>query len=165
MASNNETHVVKDLPNKRISVTRYFDATPDLVWTSWTDSKILDLWWAPKPWKAETKKMDFREGGHWLYAMVGPNNERHWARMDYRSINKPKGFAASDLFCDENGVVNKTMPATDWTVGFHATPTGTKVVIDITSDSSIAIQKMLEMGFEEGFLSALTNLEEYFAKK
>jgi uncharacterized protein YndB with AHSA1/START domain len=30
--------------------------------------------------------MDFREGDHWLYAMVEPGGPEHWGRMDYQTV-------------------------------------------------------------------------------
>ena len=60
----------KDIKNKRMYITREFAAPIANVWQAWTDSKLLDQWWAPRPFRAETKRMDFREGGQWLYAMV-----------------------------------------------------------------------------------------------
>lgn len=52
-----------DREAKQINVTRDFDAPRDLVWSAWTEHEILDQWWAPKPWKSETKHFDFSEGG------------------------------------------------------------------------------------------------------
>lgn len=69
---NNKTQFVKDAANKQIKVTRYFDASLELVWRTWTESELLEQWWAPHPFKAITKHMDFREGGYWLYYMLGP---------------------------------------------------------------------------------------------
>src|SRR5688572_16978462 len=94
-----------DKENKMINVERDFNAPVDKVWAAWTQKEILDKWWAPKPWKAETKEMDFREGGHWLYAMVGPDGSKHWARADYKSIDAPGSFSVEDAFCDENGKI------------------------------------------------------------
>ncbi|MDB5149731.1 MAG: hypothetical protein JWQ57_3751, partial [Mucilaginibacter sp.] len=61
--TNNEAVFTKDLQNKKINVVRTFNAPLNLVWQAWTESDILDQWWAPKPYRAETKLMDFREGG------------------------------------------------------------------------------------------------------
>ena len=58
----NQTKIAKDLPNKRITVTRNFEAPLEQVWKALTEKDLLDQWWAPKPWKAKTKSMDFREG-------------------------------------------------------------------------------------------------------
>ncbi|MHB1279027.1 MAG: SRPBCC family protein, partial [Bacteroidia bacterium] len=75
-----------DKENKKIRVERSFNAPLDLVWAAWTEPEILDQWWAPKPWRAETKSMDFRVGGRWLYCMAGPEGERHWCLFDYKTI-------------------------------------------------------------------------------
>jgi len=54
----NLTHFTKDLENKRLHVTRYFNAPLELVWSTWTKPELLEQWWAPKPYKAITKSMD-----------------------------------------------------------------------------------------------------------
>ena len=69
--SNKQTTISKDAANKKLIVVREFDAPLEEVWKAWTEKDLLDQWWAPKPWKAKTKTMDFREGGIWLYSMVG----------------------------------------------------------------------------------------------
>lgn len=70
-----------------LKVERTFNAPIELVWRAWTEAELLDQWWAPKPWKSETSHMDFSEGGYRLYAMVGPEGEKHLGRTDYRSID------------------------------------------------------------------------------
>ena len=60
--------------NNTINIEREFAAGLDLVWDAWTKPEILDQWWAPQPFRTKTKSMDFREGGSWHYAMIGPDN-------------------------------------------------------------------------------------------
>src|SRR5437868_11588244 len=96
-----------DKENKRIHVQREFAADVKDVWSAWTESEILDQWWAPKPWKAETKTMDFAEDGHWLYAMVSPEGVKHWCRVNFGQIKDGKSFETTNFFCDEQG--NKNM--------------------------------------------------------
>src|SRR5262245_15792478 len=96
-----KTTYQKDMANNKMNVTREFAAPVPQVWKAWTEPDLLDQWWAPKPWKAETKKMDFREGGNWLYSMVGPDGTRHWARVDYKKIIVQKFFSGKDAFADE----------------------------------------------------------------
>jgi PhnB protein len=160
MTTNKQANVRKDLPNKKIFVERDFDASVEQVWRTWTEKELLDQWWAPKPWKAETKTMDFREGGMWLYAMVGPDATRIWARVDYKKIERHKSFTAVDAFCDENGVKNNDFPSMNWKNEFIKTSGGTKVNIEITFANETDLNKILEMGFEAGFTAALENLDE-----
>ena len=47
MILNKETIYKKDLDNKKIYVTREFDAPVEKVWRAWTEPGLLDQWWAP----------------------------------------------------------------------------------------------------------------------
>lgn len=78
MNTNKKTQVIKDLKEKSILVSREFNAPVETVWRAYTESELLDQWWGPAPWRAETKFMNFSVGGYWLYAMVSPENQKHW---------------------------------------------------------------------------------------
>ena len=161
--TKNSLQIVKDLPNKTITVTRNFNATPEQVWKTWTESDLLDQWWAPKPWRTETSVLNFIEGGHWFYAMVGPDQSRQWVRVDFYTIDPFKSFTARDSFCDENGKLTNDPPGMNWRNEFHVLPGGTKLVVTISFDSEADFEKIVEMGIEEGFTSALGNLDGYFS--
>lgn len=150
-----------DKENNKITVDRSFNAPIDLVWAAWTEAEILDQWWAPKPWQTRTKTMDFKEGGHWLYAMLGPNNEEHWVKVDFITINHQKSFTTYDGFCNSDGVLNTEMPRNKWENSFSSQADSTLVNIVLTFDSLSDLEKILEMGFKEGFTAGLENLDQY----
>jgi uncharacterized protein YndB with AHSA1/START domain len=156
-----EAKVDKDLANKKITVTKSFNAPPQTVWEAWTTKEVLDQWWAPKPWRAETKSLEFKEGGFWVYDMVGPENERHHSKVEYTRIEASKSFEGTDAFTNEEGVVNMDMPQTKWKVDFKTSGTGTTLVTTLTAETEEALEKLLEMGFEKGFKMGLNNLDEY----
>lgn len=153
-----------DKENRKIKVERSFDAPLDLVWSAWTEAEILDQWWAPKPWRAETKSMDFSEGGRWHYSMVGPEGERHWALMNYVVIEPKKSFAGVDAFGDEGGNVNTAQPGSNWTNTFAEKDGATLVTNEISFDDLSQMEGMIAMGFKEGFTMGLGNLDELLAK-
>ncbi len=159
-----QTIFSNDTSNTKMFVEREFDADLPLVWQAWTDSTILDEWWAPLPWKAVTKSMDFRVGGTWLYYMQGPAGERHWCRADYLLIEDLKRFDGKDSFCDEDGNRLDTAPSMHWENNFSSTASGTKVNIVITFASKEDLETIIKMGFKEGFTAAHTNLDELLAK-
>lgn len=161
MNTASEATVTKDLAHKKITVVKNFSAPPATLWEAWTTKETLDQWWAPKPWRAETKSQEFKPGGLWLYAMVGPENERHHSRVEYTKIENGKSFEGIDSFTDANDNVLQDMPSTQWKVEFQKSGTGTKVVTTLTTETKAAMDKLLEMGFEEGFQLGLNNLEEY----
>jgi uncharacterized protein YndB with AHSA1/START domain len=148
-----------DKENKKIKVEREFAAPVSKVWAAWTQSEILDQWWAPKPWKTKTKSMNFKEGNSWLYAMVGPDGTEHWCRADYKSITPQKSFSALDGFCDKDGNINKDFPRSLWTNKFNDQSDSTLVSIEIKYDDLADLEKILEMGFKEGFTAGLENLD------
>lgn len=164
MESNHLIDFTVDKENKNILVKKVFLAPVEWVWDAWTESALLDQWWAPKPWKAVTKTMDFREGGHWLYCMEGPKGEKTCGKEVYKSINNLKNFEAVDTFCDENGTDNKELPTLYWNTKFNTVDTKTEVTIELKFDSASDLEKILAMGFKEGFEAALGNLEEFLKK-
>lgn len=156
----NQTTIEKDLPAKKVVITRHFNAPVDQVWKAWTESSLLDQWWAPKPWKAKTKRMEFREGGTWLYAMEGPDGATAWCRVDYQEIVPQQSFSAQDSFCDEEGNPTQEFPSMHWVNEFMPVNEGTKVKVTISFASEADLEKIIEMGFEEGFTAAHGNLDE-----
>lgn len=148
--------------NSTVNVKREFAANHTLVWDAWTNPEILDLWWAPKPWKTETVAMDFKEGGTWLYYMQGPEGERHYCKNEYQTIDAPKTFSGLDAFCDENGTTNEDFPRTLWTNTFSVNEATTTVTIVAKYQSLEDLEKIIAMGFKEGFTMAMENLDDYF---
>lgn len=145
-----------------IQVKREFAALLPHVWDAWTRPELLDLWWAPKPYETKTKSMEFKEGGTWLYAMIGPEKDVHWCRTDYQSIVPLMHFTGRDAFCDENGKISADFPSAFWTTSFHEDGDHTFVTIEIAYDQLSDLEKIIELGFKEGFTMALGNLDHFF---
>jgi len=163
MITTHETKIIKAPTGNKLIVTRNFDAPVEKVWSAWTDSKLLDDWWAPRPWKAETKSMRLSEGGQWLYSMVGPTGERHWCRVDFKTIVPQKKLAVVSVFCDENGNTTAGMPPMHWLTEFRAKDAGTAITVEIAFDNEADLDKIVAMGFKEGFTMGLGNLDELLA--
>ena len=165
MTTAQKNSIVKDLKEKSILVSREFEAPLADVWKAYTDPKLLDQWWGPSPWRAETKEMNFKPGGYWLYAMVGPEGERHWARMDYLAVDPLKSFDVQDSFADENGVINRDMPVSKGRSSFTKTAKGTRVDFKLIYSTEEQLQKIVEMGFEQGITQCMDQLDALFEKK
>jgi len=150
--------------NHSITVKREFDAELPLVWDAYTKSEILDQWWAPKPWKARTKSMDFTDGGHWHYAMVGPDGQEHWARAVYKNILAQKKFTGLDAFSDADGNIDLSLPQSVWEVKFTDQGQSTRVDIHITFDDLAQLEATIQMGFKEGLAMAMEGLDELLRK-
>lgn len=153
-----------DKSNNTIHVKREFDAPRDLVWKAWTTADILDEWWAPKPYKCNTKTMDFRNGGYWLYCMQGPEGDVLWCRADYTGIIPEQAYELDDAFCDSEGVINDIHPGSHWHNTFsEADQDKTLVSVEISYKCLADLEKILEMGMQEGFTKCMENLDHYIS--
>ncbi|MEO8763000.1 MAG: SRPBCC domain-containing protein [Ginsengibacter sp.] len=160
MSTNLEFDFSVNKENRTITVRREFAAGLPLVWDAYTKSEILDQWWAPKPWKARTKSMDFRVGGHWHYAMEGPAGEEHWSWTDYNFIDTQKKFKGLDTFTDADGNVNKDLPMSHWEVTFTGKGQTTLVLYHLSFDDLAQLESIIKMGLKEGLTTAMEGLDE-----
>ncbi len=156
----NKTEIFKDEIAKKLHITRAVNAPVEKVWKAWTDNSLLDKWWAPKPWRAETKTMDFREGGYWLYCMVGPDGEKVWCCVSYLTILPGHNFTTTNRFSQEDGLTDPSLPAMNWIYKFEPDGTGTLVRVTISFDTDEDLEKIIAMGFKEGFSMGMNNLDE-----
>lgn len=160
MKNTGKTQITKDAQERSILVSRVFDAPIEKVWQAYTESELLDQWWGPSPWKAETKSMNFKEGGFWLYAMVGPENEKQWSRMNYLAIDAYKSIDIEDAFSDEKGNFNQDMPIGKGKISFIPTTNGVKVDFKSIYRSEEELNKLVEMGFEQGISKCYDQLDD-----
>lgn len=166
MKTQFQTDFQIDRGNAKIYVERSFNAPLSKVWEAWTKAEILDKWWAPKPWKAETVSMDFKEGGKWIYAMVSPEGERHYSIAEYYKIHPQTEIQSGDYFSDAEGNKDSELPGSKWTKNFvESSGNVTTVKIQIVYDNPDDLDKYLQMGFQEGFDKGLNNLEELIGSK
>lgn len=147
-----------DKATKTVSITREFDAGLALVWYAYTKQEILDQWWAPKPWASKTKVMNFEVGGRRFYAMVSPEGQERWSVQKYTSITPKTNFKLLNAFADENE--NPELPGSEWDLTFSEQTGRTTVRVSIYNESLERLEKMIEMGFKEGFTMTMNSLEK-----
>ena len=95
--------------------------------------------------------------------MVSPDGqELGWVLQKYTSISPKTNFKLFNAFADENE--NPELPGSDWDLSFSEQDGRTKVSISIYNESLERLEKMVEMGFKEGTMAQLTNLEDLLAK-
>lgn len=164
-----------DKSSNTVFIEREFDAGLSLVWDAFTKKEILDQWWAPKPLISRTKYMDFRVGGRRFYAMVSPDGaEIGWQVFHFTSITPKSNFKCLSVFTDRDETPQ--LPGVNWDLDFNEQNDSlparsdhsgwkeskgrviTKVSISIYFQSPEELEKMIEMGFREGFTITLNEL-------
>lgn len=154
-----KTTIKTDIKDKIFQASREFDADVTVVWKAFTDPDILDQWWAPEPWRCETKSMEFKAGGKWVYDMIGPDGERHGGLQLFDEIKENEFFSGIDAFSDDNGHVNEDLPVAKWKNIFTPTEKGTLVTTIAQYPDKESLETVLEMGMSEGLTQAQNQLE------
>ncbi len=162
--TNAHFEFVADTENNSMTVRRLFAAPRQLVWDCYTKPELLDRWYAPKPLTAKTKTMDFRPGGHWHFAMITPDGQEYWSRLDYQTISPIDGYTGLDGFSDADGGLVEGMPQSQQEVSFLDEGQHTRVVSQVQYGSREALQQVIDMGVEAGIASTLDRLDALLAE-
>lgn len=160
MKNNLHFDFIADKEKNTLTIRREFLAGRQLVWDCYTKSELLDRWFAPKPLTTKTKSMDFREGGHWHYAMVEPNGTEYWGYTAYLKIKLIDYYIASDAFSNAEGEINKDLPLAEWLVTFTDKGENALVETIVTYKSLSDLEAVIQMGMEQGMTATLEKLDE-----
>ena len=147
-----------DKTTRTVFINREFDAGLSLVWDAFTKQEILDQWWAPKPWTAKTKVMNFEVGGRRFFAMVSPEGQERWFIQRFTSISPKTNFKTYNTFADKDE--NPELLASEWDFNFSEQYGTTKVSITIYNESLARLEMMIEMGTLKGCAMQFKNLDE-----
>lgn len=161
MKNNLPLDLTVDKSTKTVIINREFDAGLSLVWDAFTKAELLDQWIAPKPFTARTKYADFKVGGKRFYAMVSPEGHERWALQTYTAISPKTNFKLFNVFADQDE--NPELHGSDWDYTFSEQNGRTAVRITIYNESLERLERMIEMGFKEGYAMSIQNLEELLA--
>ena len=147
--------VDKDLEALTLSLTARFDAPIARIWEMWADPRLLERWWGPPTHPATFEAHDLTPGGAMSYYMTGPEGERYhgWWRM--REVNPPNSLEFEDGFADDEGNPNPDLPTVLIRVDLREADGRTTMVVVDTFASLEAMEEIIAMGAEEGFVQAI----------
>jgi uncharacterized protein YndB with AHSA1/START domain len=134
------------LAERELILDRLIDAPRDKLFRCWSNPKLLEQWFCPKPWRVTVQQMDFRSGGASAMTMHGPDGETMPNKGVYLEVvpnekivftdafvndwdpSAKPFFVAIVTFADEGGKTRYVAKARHWTVqdrdahekmGFH----------------------------------------------
>ncbi|WP_290791614.1 SRPBCC family protein [Flavihumibacter sp. UBA7668] len=155
---------IADKATSQLTLKREFLADRQMVWNCYTQSELLNQWFAPKPMTTRTKSMKFRDGGHWHYAMIDPDGKEYWGYTEYITIQPIDYYTALDAFSNEMGEVNKELPRAKWKVLFLDKGEKTLVETTVQYSSLSDLETVIQMGMEQGMKLTLEKLDELLLK-
>ncbi|HUS03220.1 MAG TPA: SRPBCC domain-containing protein [Chitinophagaceae bacterium] len=144
-----------DSENRKLRITKTFNASVELAWEAWTNPKEIVHWWAPTGFTTTILKMDVREGEEWLMTLHGPDGKNYPNKSIFREIiplrkivyeHLNPDFVATVLFEQKD---NKTVM--DWSMLFDTAAMRDIVVKTFNAD--------------EGLKQNVEKLENYLSQK
>lgn len=153
--------VDQDLDAHTMAVLAEYDAPVERVWELYADPRQLERFWGPPTWPATVVEHDLRPGGRVTYFMTGPEGDKAGGYWDVLEVEAPRRFVVDDGFADADGQPNPDMPITRMELTLSDRPGGgTTMTVVSTFASTEAMQRVLEMGMEEGMRLAMGQIDE-----
>jgi uncharacterized protein YndB with AHSA1/START domain len=155
----------KDAAKLTLTFVAEFDASAERVWQVWEDPRLLERWWGPPTWPATFNRHEFTVGGESRYFMTGPEGERAHGYWRITVVDPPRQIAFEDGFADDDGEPLTDDVPSEAAVKLEPLDGGrTRMTIVSQFASKEQLNKMLEMGMEEGMREALGQIDALLAK-
>jgi uncharacterized protein YndB with AHSA1/START domain len=148
----------------QLAITAEFAAGVERVWQLWEDPRQLERWWGPPTWPATFEDYDFQPGGMAAYYMTGPDGSKGRGWWKFVSISAPTGLELDDGFADDNGDPVTEMGQARMSVSLEDRVGLTLMTVTTTFANEEQMQKMLDMGMEEGMREAMGQIDAILAE-
>lgn len=156
---------------KEFVITRVFNAPRKLVYDAWTKTEHMQHWLAPKGFKVEHPKADFRPGGTVHYKMTGPDGNSMWGKAIYKELKTNEKLVYEQFFSDEKGGITRHPASATWplsmltTIIFEDEGNKTKITltwvpVDATAEEAATFQGAMD-GMKQGWTGSFEQLDAY----
>jgi uncharacterized protein YndB with AHSA1/START domain len=138
---------------------RVIRAPKKLVWGAWMNPETLPKWWGPDGFSCQTKRIDLRRGGDWVFDMIGPDGTvfpNHHRYAEVRAEDRI-GYA---LLWGENGPKH----ADAW-ASFEEADGATTVTLGMVFSTAAEFQTARGFGAVELGLQTLGKLARFVGAK
>lgn len=126
-----------------------------VVWSAWVNPETLPLWWGPEGFSCRTKRIDLRQGGEWVFDMIGPDGTVFPNHHRYGEV-RPQERLGYMLLWGENGPKH----ADAW-ASFEDQDGFTKVTLGMVFSTAAEFQEAKGFGAVELGLETLGKLDRF----
>jgi uncharacterized protein YndB with AHSA1/START domain len=139
-----------------------FAADIDRVWQVWEDPRQLERWWGPPTWPATFSRHELSVGSRSSYFMTGPDGTRAGGWWLVTAVDAPSLLEFDDGFADENGEPDDSIEPVKATL--EPIDGGTRMTTLSRFVSVDQLEKMVEMGMQEGMTLAMGQIDALLAE-
>jgi uncharacterized protein YndB with AHSA1/START domain len=144
------------LPNeRRVVITRVFDASRELVWRAWTEPQHMAKWFGPEDFTIPTCELDVRIGGVLRLTMRAPDGQDYPMKGVFREVVKPERLVFTNIAIDKDG--NHLLEGVT-TVTFEDIGGKTKMTLDAHAVGLVPQAPSMLAGMEAGWTGSFDKL-------
>ena len=141
-----------DAADRTMVLERVIKAPVSVVWAAWMNAETLPHWWGPDGYTCRTARIDLRQGGEWVFDMIGPDGTVYPNHHRY-TVVEPERRIAYTLHWGEDGPKHADATAT-----FEAVEGATKVTLNMTLATAAEYETAKSFGAVELGLQTLGKL-------
>jgi uncharacterized protein YndB with AHSA1/START domain len=151
------------LPNeRRVVITRVFDAPRELVWRAWTEPQHMAKWFGPENFTIPSCELDVRVGGVLRLTMRGPDGQDYPMKGIFREIVRPERLSFSNIAIDSDG--NHLLEGVT-VVTFEDLGGKTKMTLDAQAVGLVPQAPAMLAGMEAGWSGSFDKLAAALARQ
>jgi len=161
-ASNAKTSAATSPLERKLTLTRVFDAPRELVFQAWTEPEHLKQWWGPRGFTTPACEVDLRVGGTWKIVMRFPDGvNEHTMQSVYREIVPPERLSFTNIALDKDG--NRLLEGIT-SITFEELGGKTKLTLYTRMTGLVSYADRMLEGMEPGWSQTLERLGEALAE-
>lgn len=157
------TSITKDLEELTMTVVADFSVPVRRLWNAYSDPRQIEKFWGPPQWPATFSRHDMSPGGRSVYSMTGPDGERMTGHWEFLRVEAPHSLEFRDGFTDPDGTPDNSQPTMRVVFDFEDTEEGSRLTTTTWFDSISDLERLLQMGMEEGLTSAMGQIDNVLA--
>lgn len=157
------TGFTKDVDARTLTMTAHFKAPVERVWELYADPRQLEQVWGPPTYPATFVQHSLTVGSRSSYYMTSPDGEKYGGWWRITGVEEPHRLMFDDGFADAELNDAPNAPVSHNVYRFESDGDGTTATYVSTYDSAEDLQKILDMGVEEGSTLAINQIDDFLA--
>ncbi len=135
--------------NRELTLTRLIHASPERVYSAWTQAELLKQWFAPKPLTTTLAELDVRPGGACLIVMSTPDGSEMPNRGVYLEVVPNERLVFTDAYTE--AWQPSAQPFMTVILTFENENGNTRYTVRVLHWSVAGRERHEQMGFHKGW--------------
>jgi uncharacterized protein YndB with AHSA1/START domain len=149
------------LDQSELAIDRFINAPSAKVWNAWSTPEHLAQWWIPAPIECKVVKLDLRPGGGFETRMrEGPGEFQPHVEACFVEVIPEVRMIWTTVLSEGWRPIEPWLALTA-IITFEAEGAGTRYTSRVLHRSATDAQKHDEMGFQDGWGTAISQLAKF----